>query len=265
MDNLTNIANYTVDLVKQAGEIVKKYRKQKDLKHKSKGGTDFATEADIAVENFLKENLLKKFPESNFLMEESAPETFENFKSLNNLWVIDPIDGTANFSRGNSYFAISIALVNSSKIRLGIVYSPVTGNLFLAQEDKPDAILNGATANVSSVSSLNKAHIVTGFPWNLKKRKTIIKWMDRITDYARQIKINGSGASDICFVASGEIDGFLIAGTKPWDVAAGALILEKAGGKITKPDGTEWSLFEPDILATNGLVHQQILDLINQD
>lgn len=260
--DLSEAKGFVIDLTSKAGEIAKKYQFAADLKHKSKGTSDFATEADIEVEEFLKKNLEKKYPGSEFLMEESAPQDYSGFSSKETLWVIDPIDGTANFSIGNPYFAISVALVSFSKVKLGVVYAPVLNQLFLAREDKKDALLNNSPLSVSQTSSINQAHLATGFPWDMEKRKVIVKWLGQVSPSARQIKVMGSAALDICSVAKGEVDAFFATGIKPWDVAAAYLILEKSGGKITTSQGDSWDIFKESILASSGILHDKILSLI---
>lgn len=261
--DLAKAQEEVLKLVLEAGGILKKYFADKSYYTKQKTGVDFTTQADIEVDKFLQERLKKLFPQSNFLTEETAPENYSNLKDTENLWVIDPLDGTINFSRKTPYFAISIALVNRGKPLLGVIYLPITEDIFLAREDKSEATLNGRPIKVSETKKLGESVIGCDWAWDLERRKKVVKWVRDLTPFIRQIKCMGSAASDLASLAAGRIDGYIHSGLKPWDVAAAVLIIQKSEGIITTPKGDRWDIFNPEMLATNGILHQDILKLVN--
>ena len=174
------------------------------------------------------------------------------------------MDGTVNFSRKNSNFAISVALVSQGISQLGFVYVPMTQELYYAQKDKKKAYLNGKEIHVSSTNDLDKAVIGCDWAWGLEKRLNVVRWLASISTHVRQIKCMGSAVADLASLANGRIDGYLHSGLKPWDVAASLLLIEKAGGKVTTPEGKDWDVFQPDLLTSNGLLHNKILNLIKE-
>lgn len=250
------------EIVTEAGEILKGYFKSQKFTSKSKGGVDFLTQADEEVDLFLREAIKKKYPQTQFLTEETAPSDYLSLKETENLWVIDPLDGTVNFSRKNPHFAISISLVNKGVSKFAIVYVPMSGELYWAQEDKDNAYLNGESIQVSKTHDLKETTLGCDWGWDLEKRLNVVDWLKNICTHVRQIKSMGSAVADLASLAEGKIDVYLCSGLKPWDVAASSLLIRKAGGKITTPTGGEWDIFNPDILASNGILHREILDLV---
>ncbi|OGD83383.1 hypothetical protein A2165_03530, partial [Candidatus Curtissbacteria bacterium RBG_13_40_7] len=199
-----------------------------------------------------------------FLTEETAPEDYSSLRSADNLWVIDPLDGTINFSRKHPNFAISVALVNKGVLQLGVVHVPLTGDTYWAQADKEQAFVNGTPMQVSATEDMREVVLACDWAWGLEKRLNVVRWLGNISTHVRQIKSMGSAVSDLASLANGRIDGYIHSGLKPWDVAASALLIEKAGGKITTPAGGEWNVFNADMLATNGILHEPILKLVNE-
>lgn len=262
--NLTEARNYLSELLPQAGETLKKYFISRVFTQKSKGGVDFATQADDEVDTFLLTSLKKRYPQTNFLTEETAPKNYSHLKELNNLWVIDPLDGTINFSRYQPNFAISVGLVDRGVSKLGVVYCPMTMDLYWAQADKKGAFFNGSLMHVSSTKIMGEAVIACDWAWGLDKRINVVRWLSLISTHVRQIKSMGSAVSDLASLANGRIDAYIHSGLKPWDVAAAALFIKKAGGKITTPTGAKWDIFHQDMLVSNGTLHAKILDLINE-
>lgn len=262
--NLTAAREFLIKLTSNAGAILEKYFASKDLAHKSKGGVDFLTQADEEVDKFLQEAIAKKYPSTHFLTEETAPKDYSHLKNTENLWVIDPLDGTINFSRKNSHFAISVALVDKGISKLGVVYAPLENNLYWAQEDEENSYLNGKPIKVSSTNDLKEVVLGCDWAWDLEKRLNVVKWLGNISIHVRQIKSMGSAVADLAALAAGKIDVYIHSGLKPWDVAASSLLIEKAGGKITTPNSTNWNIFNPEMLASNGILHQKILQLLNK-
>lgn len=260
---LTGARKYLVDLVPQAGETLRKYFASRDFTQRSKGGVDFTTQADEEVDAFLVKQIKKQYPQTQFLTEETAPADYSSLRDVNNLWVIDPLDGTINFSRKHPNFAISIGLVDKGVPRLGIVHIPMTGDTYWAQADQEGAFLNGEPIQVSPTDDLGASVIACDWAWGLDKRLNVVRWLGNVSTHVRQIKSMGSAVADLASLAGGRIDAYMHSGLKPWDVAASALLIEKAGGKITTPTGANWDVFQPDILASNGFLHEKFLDLLN--
>lgn len=262
--NLTGGRKYLLELLPQAGEILRRYFVSGGFTVRQKEGVDFTTQADIEVDAFLREGIRKRYPQTQFLTEETAPSDYSSLKDTENLWIIDPLDGTINFSRKNPHFAISIGLVDKGVPKLGVVYIPMTRDAYWAEQDNDGAFLNGKAIHVSSTKELREVVIACDWPYDLDKRKDVVRWLGNIIADVRQIKSMGSAVSDLAGLANGRIDGYIHSGLKPWDVAASALLIEKAGGRITTSTGRKWDVFQPEMFASNGILHDRILNLINK-
>lgn len=262
--DLTEARRYVVTLVVQAGKILKKYFTAGGYTTRQKAGVDFTTQADEEVDAWLRSHIADKYPQSHFLTEETAPEDYSSLKNADNLWIIDPLDGTINFSRKHPNFAISVALVSKGVPQLGVVYVPLTGDMYWAQADIAQAFVNNDPMHVSLTKDLREVVLACDWAWGLEKRLSVVKWLGNVSTQIRQVKSMGSAASDLASLANGRIDVYIHSGLKPWDVAASALLIEKAGGKITTPSGEKWDVFNADILATNNILHQLLLQLINR-
>ncbi len=260
---LNNVRENITSIILEAGEILKKYYYSDNLAVYQKEGVDFTTEADREVDAFLIKKIKEIYPETDFLTEETFSGDYSSFMDKDNLWVIDPLDGTTNFSRKNDNFAISVALVNKGQPVLGVVYLPISNNLYFAQADKDGAFLNQKAIFVSLVNNLRESVIACDWSWDLEKRKQVVQWLNKINLHVRQVKSMGSAVSDLASLAEGKIDAYIHSGTKPWDVAAVALIIEKAGGEITDASGNKWNIFNSEIVASNKILHKEGVDLIN--
>lgn len=262
--NLTEAREYLTELVPQAGETLRKYFANRDFSSRKKEGVDFTTQADEEIDKFLRENIRERYPQTDFLTEETAPADYSSLKDTAGLWVIDPLDGTINFSRKHPHFAISIALVEKGKPLLGVVHIPMTKDLYWAQADQKDSYLNGTPIAVSSTDDLEESVVACDWAWGLEKRLNVVRWLGNVSTHVRQIKSMGSAVADLAALANGRIDAYIHSGLKPWDVAASALLIEKAGGRITTPTGGPWDVFHSDILASNRILHDKFLALINK-
>lgn len=260
--DLNEAREYLLKLVPQAGDILVKYFTSGQFTTRSKGGVDLLTQADEEVDEFLRENIRKQYPQTSLLTEETAPKDYSSFKEAEILWIIDPLDGTINFSRGNPHFSISVGLVDKGVSKLGVVYIPMENNLYWAQEDQENAYLNGKPLQVSTTNDMREAVIGCDWAWDLEKRLRVVKWLGEISTQVRQIKSMGSAVADLASLARGRIDIYLHSGLKPWDTAAASLLIEKAGGKITTPTGAKWDVFQSEMLASNNILHNKILELI---
>lgn len=262
--DLTEAREFLTGLTVKAGEMLKTHFDAGGYSTRQKLGVDFTTQADEEVDAFLRKHLVEKFPKTQFLTEETAPDDYSSLSSAENLWVIDPLDGTINFSREHPNFAISVALVNKGVSQLGVVHVPLTGDTYWAQTDKEHAYINDIPMKVSETSDMREVVFACDWAWGLEKRLNIVRWLGKVCTHVRQIKSMGSAVSDLATLANGKIDGYIHSGLKPWDVAASAILVEKAGGKITTPTGDSWNVFNADLLATNGILHEDLLKLINE-
>ncbi len=219
---------------------------------------DLVSYVDINAEKMLKEGCSRILPGSGFVNEESEDQASENGYT----WVIDPIDGTTNFTHGVPHFSISLALMHESDTLLGIVYSPVEEELFRAALGQ-GATLNGLPIRVSQRKLLEEALVGTGFPYLEKtERDAYLQMVIDVMDQAHGIRRVGSAALDLAYVAAGRFEAFFEYGLHPWDVAAGALLVQEAGGKISNFTGKDEYLYARQIIASNGNIHQEMLDLI---
>ncbi len=179
------------------------------------------------------------------------------------VWLVDPLDGTSNFARGDNNFSISVALVSKGKPLVGVLFIPISSRMFWAREDKSGAYWNGRRIYVSKISKLSQSEVCTDWSHDLKIRGQTTDFLRKVVCHVRQIRILGSAATDISLLAWGRIDIYHHVHLMPWDVAASSLIAQKAGAVVTDTKGGKWNVFTPDILAANTILHTQILNLLN--
>lgn len=222
-----------------------------------KGSRNYVTYIDKEAENRLIGRLQEILPESGFLAEEETVE----FMDKEYTWIIDPLDGTTNYVHGDTPYSVSIALKHKNNIVLGVVYDPLADQMFSATS-KDNAFLNGNKLHISSHATLKNAYIGFGIPYKLDERGEQI--LRNAADHFRNtsFRIKGSAALEICYVAAGKSDTYFHSGLSPWDVAAGAFILECAGGKCTDFSGGNNYLFGREMVATNGFIHEEIMKYI---
>ena len=220
-----------------------------------KGPTDLVTVADIESEKIIIQTIRSRFPDHEFMAEESGLIGTEPSPCQ---WIIDPLDGTTNFAHQIPTFCTSIAFAVTGKVLVGVVLNPVSGELFTAVQGK-GAYLNGNPIHVSEEKNISESLLVTGFPYDVTQG--IDSTMGRLKNClqkAQGIRRLGSAALDLCFVACGRFEGFWEENLKPWDTAAGFLIAEEAGARVTDFSGVPYTLDKKEILATNGLIHQEM-------
>lgn len=243
---------------KEAAKIQLEYMK-KPLEIQSKSCEfDLVTQADKLCEAKIIEVISSVFKEHSFLGEESG----ENIKQSDYLWIIDPIDGTINYAHRFPNFCSSIALYYKGEPVVAIVNNPCTNECFSAIKGQ-GAFLNDEKISVSSIDSLTKALLATGFP--ALRGNLLQKNIDNFTNFlgkCQAIRRPGSAALDLCYVAAGRIDGFWELGLSPWDTAAGALIVKEAGGTITNLDNEQFDPYIKGLIATNGLLHNQMKEIL---
>lgn len=218
-----------------------------------KGEINLVTEADIAAEASIIASLQEDAPTMTILAEESTGENPE--KPQGPTWIIDPLDGTTNFAHGFPIFAVSIALMENNKITLGVIYCPLQDELFWCWKGG-GAWLNTNKIQVTDTDFLVQALVATGFPYDIHaKLGEVLDQMQAILPKVRDIRRAGAAAVDLAYVACGRLDGFWEMDLKPWDTAAGWLLVEEAGGKVTDFAGKPYTPFIPEILATNTSLH----------
>lgn len=223
-----------------------------------KGAVDLVTNFDKSSQKIIFDSLSSCFPEHDFLAEEGLIENKGNrFR-----WVIDPLDGTTNYAHKFPNFCVSIALEQDGKIILGVVYDPMRDEMFSAVKGK-GADLNGRKISVSSVNDLDKSLLATGFPYDIRESTVNnITHFNNFVVRVQAVRRCGSAAMDLCYVACGRFDGFWELKLNPWDVAAGALIVGEAGGQLSDFQNQELDIFGSEILATNGIIHSQMLEIL---
>lgn len=251
--------NKVIEIAKEAGEIAREgFRSNFNVEFKTNSSdlvTEYDKKSEAAIINFIN----KEFPGHSVLAEESGKtETNSEYR-----WVIDPIDGTTNFAHGLPIFSVSIGVQKSGKTICGVVYDVMMKEVYSA-EIGSGAFRNDNKITVSQNAELSKSLLVTGFPYD------ILNHMPRVSSNfaeflvkSRAVRRLGSAAIDFCYVASGVFDGYWESSLHPWDMCAGKLILEEAGGIVTNFAGNEIDIFSKEILATNGKVHEQMSEILS--
>ncbi|MFA6052237.1 MAG: inositol monophosphatase family protein [Methylobacter sp.] len=245
------------NIIREAGSIaLNHFRNLKHLEVTKKSPRDLVTEADVAVEAFLQENLAKHYPQFGFWGEESGQSANQSAR-----WIVDPIDGTHSFSKGQYFWSISVALEIDQELIFGAVYAPALDDYYAAENGK-GAWKNGEPITVSSESDLADAMIATGFAClrSYLKENNLQRFC-RIAEITTGQRRFGSAALDICFVADGQVDAYWEQELNLYDVAAGVLIAREAGATVTDFQGNE-GIFPKQILVTNGKILDQILPLM---
>lgn len=241
-----------------AAEIQRFFNSTFTISNKA-GVNNLVTEADHAAEKAILEVIKSRFPDHYILSEEAG----EIRQESDYKWIIDPIDGTVNFAHGIPLNCVSIGLEHKGVIILGAVYNPHMNEFFLAEKGK-GATLNDVRIQVSSETAALKACLVTGFPYTyVNMPNGPLEVFDRLVRKGVPVRRLGSAAIDLCWVACGRFDGFYEHKLEPWDSAAGFLIVEEAGGKVTDFQGNPYSPFRHGLVATNGKLHDELLDVLN--
>jgi myo-inositol-1(or 4)-monophosphatase len=242
-------------IAREAGALLMKYFHQ-GLKIEYKGDADLVTAADRASEKLIRERITQQFPSHDVLGEEQGLDD----QGGDYRWYVDPLDGTTNFAHGYPVFCVSMALEHRAVGRriAGVVYDPTRDELFSAEEGK-GAQLNGKAIYVSKAAQLKECLLATGFPSHKRHKNPNIHFYHQITLRTHGVRRAGSAALDLCNVACGRFDGFWEFNLNPWDTAAGVLLVEEAGGKVTRFDGSPFAIDSSETLGSNGLVHDTLL------
>jgi myo-inositol-1(or 4)-monophosphatase len=231
---------------------------------KVKGRRDIVTDADFAADNTIREILLARFPDDKFLSEEGdAVERERLWKMANEsnelaLWVVDPLDGTTNYSRNLYPFSTSIALYRAGAVQVGVVYDPIGRELFSAERGR-GAWLNGKPLHVSGKTDFEDSVVGTEWARAPQVRRRTAKIFAELVDVVMTARALGSAAVSLSYVAAGRLDGYFHLSLSPWDVAAAALIIEEAGGKVTDSKGQPWTVHSKEFVVSNGKLHSKLL------
>ena len=257
MLNLNAALDFAVTTAREAGAVLCDYYRT-GVTVKYKGEIDLVTEADHASEALILKRIRSAYPDCAILSEESGASA--NTSSA--VWIADPLDGTTNFAHGLPIFSVTLALVVNGVIEVGVTFNPIGGELYTAQRGQ-GACLNGERLQVSSAASLDRALLVTGFPYD--RRTNPDNNIRQFTDFslrAQGVLRLGSAALDLAAVAAGRLDGYWEFKINPWDIAAGCLLVTEAGGRVTAPDGSPFDLFARKIVASNGLIQNEMVALL---
>lgn len=254
-------AELAITLAKESGQILREKIGKitaKDIEDKSP--FDYVTEIDKTCEQLIINSIKHNFPEHEILAEESGNTVHKNSYR----WIIDPLDGTTNFIHGNPHCAISIGLEREDEVILGVIFDPFRDEMFVAEKGG-GAYLNDKRIQVSNRTKLSNCLIATGFPFkNRHLLELYWKALSEIFMAVSGIRRTGSAALDLCYVACGRFDGFWEIKLSPWDVAAGAIIIKEAGGKITDFEGKENHIVTGNVIASNNIIHDFMLGSVQK-
>lgn len=259
MMEMKRIREIALRAAKKAGRILKKGMKEA-LTVSYKGDLNLVTNIDQLSEEAVVALINRHFPDHQILAEEGHDRTEPSpFR-----WIIDPLDGTTNYAHRFPFFCVSIAVEMKGKVLLGVVFDPLRNELFFAERGK-GAYLNEKPIRASSVTHLSKSLLVTGFAYDV--RTDPINNFNHFINFslkAQGVRRTGSAALDLCYVASGRLDGFWELKLRPWDTAAGSLILTEAGGKLSDFSGKPFSIYDSEMLASNGKIHREMIDVLQK-
>ena len=245
----------------QAGRLLASlYSRPHEIRFK--GEIDLVTEADPAAEKMILGILDDEHPEVEILAEESH-SVYNNIPKKA-VWIVDPLDGTTNFAHGFPWFAVSIAYMEKGKSLVGVIYAPMLDELFCACRGR-GAWLNDRKIEVSGTGELTRSLLATGFPYDVRQRpEKVMAALEKVLIHSQGVRRAGAAALDLAYVACGRLEGFWEIKLKPWDTAAGILLVEEAGGRVTDFQGESYSPFIPEIVSSNGHVHAELVELLQE-
>jgi myo-inositol-1(or 4)-monophosphatase len=253
-DHPQNLIPVMQSIARDAGALLMEYFHQR-VKIEYKGDVDLVTVADRKSEALIRERIQRDFPTHDVMGEEGTRiETGSEYK-----WYVDPLDGTTNFAHGYPVFCVSLAVERRGERVAGVIYDPTRDEMFSAEKGS-GAQLNGAPLRVSSTSRLAESLVATGFPSHKRHQNPNIHFYHQLTLRSHGVRRAGSAALDLCNVASGRYDGFWEFNLNPWDTAAGVLMVEEAGGRVTDFSGGPFQIASRETVASNGLVHAELLE-----
>ena len=254
------LAEGAVQAVLEARELLADPAAVRSIRSKSE--TDYVTNVDLAVQEFLRERLAALAPDVQFMGEEQDNTGLDWSRPC---WILDPVDGTTNLIHSFRHSAISLALAEGGQVVFGVVYNPYTEECFTARRGG-GAFRNGVSIQVSAVSRLADSLLSTGtVPGRRELADMAFRQMRALYDRCQDVRRTGCASLDLCWVACGRLEGYVELALQPWDYAAGLLLVEEAGGRVTAPDGSRLSLTQGSgVLASNGILHSELITLLHQ-
>ena len=256
---MTGEREVAVSAARRAGEVLRGgFGAEHEISYK--GEVDLVTEVDEEAERVIRRVLLGAFPAHGMLAEEGGGQIGEGDAR----WIVDPLDGTTNYAHGLPLFAVSIALERTGEVVLGVVHDPMRDETYVAERGG-GATLNGEPIRVSETEDPIRALIATGLPYDQEEMPEALELFGRFAAFSRGMRRLGAAALDLCYVACGRLDGYYERGIRPWDVAAGSLILEEAGGTVTDYRGAASHLEGGEVVASNGRLHGAMVGLTGGD
>jgi len=250
---MASFVDAAIEIAREAGQILLAHR---GIQFELKGDYDLVTAADRASEQLIIERLRAQFPQHGIVAEEGSRAELE----AEMRWYVDPLDGTTNFAHGYPAWNVTLALANRGEVIAGVVYDPLNRELFAAERGA-GARLNGAPMRVSKARVLNDALVATGFPSRKRHQNVNIHFYYQLAMVTHGVRRGGSAALDLAYTACGRLEAFWEFGLNPWDMAAGTLLVEEAGGKASGMRGEPLDVLGKYVLADNGLVHEQTLEV----
>ncbi len=259
MRGMEDVLKLAVACAMQSGRIQRKYYEKEFAVH-HKGEINLVTDVDLACQERIIRLIRKKFPDDNIISEEQS----NRFETDGTRWIIDPLDGTTNYAHGYPFFCTSVAYETHGIVMVGVVYNPIFKELFVAQRGN-GSYLNGRRIRVSQTKELKKSLLTTGFPYDVATSDD--NNIDHFVNFlfeAQAIRRDGSAALNLCYTACGRFDGFWEMKLNPWDIAAGALIIEEAGGRVSGISGKKFHCYDGDIVASNGIIHKKMVEVLKR-
>ncbi len=256
MDESTN---FIIAVAREAGIFLKGRLNEKHAIN-YKGEINIVTQEDRLSEGMIISRIRERYPNHDILAEESA----QTARASEYRWIIDPLDGTTNYAHGYPVFCVSIAFERADEIHAGVIYNPMLDEMFVSEKGK-GAFLNGRKITVSNTADLSRSLLATGFPYDIRSdRNNNINYFNGMAKSAQAIRRAGSAALDMAYIAAGRFDGFWELKLMPWDTAAGWLMISESGGIVTDLFGSAFHLEAPHILATNGKIHRDMVELLKK-
>jgi myo-inositol-1(or 4)-monophosphatase len=256
-----DLREFALDTARRAGHLLREFaNRQHTITHKSTV-IDLVTEADLASERLIVAAIRERFPDHTIQSEEGLGDLTAGH-GVPHLWLVDPLDGTVNYAHGYPMWGVSLALAEADRVVMGVVYDPLRDEVFWAERGQ-GAWLNGARLQVSKTASLQESLLATGFPYRLAlMADNNLAEFSAVLTRAQGVRRAGAAVLDLAHVASGRLDGYWEKYLQPWDWAAGWLLVEESGGTVTTLDGRPWSLQEKNMAASNGLMHDELLNVL---
>ncbi len=256
MKNMSEFLDAAIEIAREAGAILMDHR---GVRFELKGEYDLVTAADRASERLVVERLHARFPQHGIVAEEGGSAEMKSEYR----WFVDPLDGTTNFAHGFPMWNVTLALACRGKVIAGVVFDPVREEMFTAERGS-GAYLNSAPIHVAPARILEDALVATGFPSRRRHQNVNVHFYYQLAMITHGVRRAGSAALDLAYTACGRLDGFWEFGLNPWDMAAGTLLVEEAGGRVSGMRGEPLDLYGPHLFASNGLIHDETLQLFSE-